>query len=324
MKLFNIDLHISVIEDLKTICADLGHSIDSVCLSNHNWVFGRDNVALSSVYHNAILTNVHGMEYSITQEYCDQFYEDYKDALGKYDGFVVTYPPLFSLLYEKFNKPIYTVAAIRYDYPLRSTDRKSWFNEKIKLMTSTGQLIPIANNKYDALYWKINGGIEATVIPSLCSYVKCHGGVYTGTGGIIVHGKERLYLYDHVRDLGHYSWNQLYSHAGIIHIPYNVSTMSIFEQYTAGVPMFFPSIDASKSFKSFLSEAGELVSHELAYQSMDFYDESMMPHLLYFSSLSELYDKVIDTDYPSVHNAMIEYSKVREKIVYDAWGNLLK
>lgn len=30
-----------------------------------------------------------------------------------------------------------------------------------------------------------------------------------------------------------------------MHIPYNVSTMSIFEQYQAGVPLNFPSLDFS-------------------------------------------------------------------------------
>ncbi|MCJ7767674.1 hypothetical protein MUP79_04735, partial [Candidatus Bathyarchaeota archaeon] len=34
---------------------------------------------------------------------------------------------------------------------------------------------------------------------------------------------------------------------GIIHMPYECSTMSIFEQYSANVPLFFPS-------KSFLKE----------------------------------------------------------------------
>ena len=41
MKFFNIDLHISVIEDIKTIFADLGHQVDSKCMSYHAWVLGR-------------------------------------------------------------------------------------------------------------------------------------------------------------------------------------------------------------------------------------------------------------------------------------------
>jgi hypothetical protein len=38
-----------------------------------------------------------------------------------------------------------------------------------------------------------------------------------------------------------YDYENLSSYQGIIHIPYQVSTMSIFEQYRMNVPLFFPS-----------------------------------------------------------------------------------
>jgi hypothetical protein len=40
--------------------------------------------------------------------------------------------------------------------------------------------------------------------------------------------------------LGHYNYNILSRFAGIIHIPYEMSTMSIAEHYSSGVPLFFP------------------------------------------------------------------------------------
>ena len=46
------------------------------------------------------------------------------------------------------------------------------------------------------------------------------------------------------------SWEHLYSYRGIIHIPYNISTMSIFEQKAAGIPLFFP--NKSKIIKSYI------------------------------------------------------------------------
>ena len=36
---FNIDLHISVIADLKNIFESLGHEVESKSLSGHTWVF---------------------------------------------------------------------------------------------------------------------------------------------------------------------------------------------------------------------------------------------------------------------------------------------
>ena len=41
---------------------------------------------------------------NINKEMCNLFYERYKNELSQYDGFICTYPPAFSLLYEKFNK----------------------------------------------------------------------------------------------------------------------------------------------------------------------------------------------------------------------------
>ena len=40
MKFFNIDLHISVIADIKKIFTDLGHEVDDWSLSGHAWAFG--------------------------------------------------------------------------------------------------------------------------------------------------------------------------------------------------------------------------------------------------------------------------------------------
>ena len=41
MRFFNIDLHVSVIADLKNIFGKLGHSVDDKCLSGHSFVFNR-------------------------------------------------------------------------------------------------------------------------------------------------------------------------------------------------------------------------------------------------------------------------------------------
>ena len=51
MKFFNLDMHISVIEDIKHIFHDLGHQVDSVCMSGHSWVFGRERESLPPITH---------------------------------------------------------------------------------------------------------------------------------------------------------------------------------------------------------------------------------------------------------------------------------
>ncbi|MAF35772.1 hypothetical protein CL622_01495, partial [archaeon] len=135
MKFFNVDLHISVIEDIKTIFHDLGHEVDSKCMSFHTWVFNRT------------VDHVDGIDQNnwrdISPEMCDRFYDRYKDELSKYDGFIVTHTPCFSLLYEKFNKPIITVASTRYEAPF-TDDYSAWdsFNSFLRNKIDEGIVIP--------------------------------------------------------------------------------------------------------------------------------------------------------------------------------------
>ena len=40
-----------------------------------------------------------------------------------------------------------------------------------------------------------------------------------------------------------YKYSDLTAHRGIVHVPYQVSVMSLFEQYRINIPLFFPSIE---------------------------------------------------------------------------------
>jgi hypothetical protein len=160
MKFFNIDMHISVIEDIKHIFKELGHSVDSCNLSGHNWVFSR------SPGTNDVI-NVNNWR-TLNEDVCQKFYDRYKEELSSYDGFICAYPPAFSLLFRRFEKPIIVIAATRYDYPM--IDNKEYLNSLLNEMYKTGQLIPVSNNKYDKMYCEKYLNFEWTHIPSLCEY----------------------------------------------------------------------------------------------------------------------------------------------------------
>ena len=40
-----------------------------------------------------------------------------------------------------------------------------------------------------------------------------------------------------------YKWQEVADYKGVIHIPYNASTMSLFEQYASNIPLFFPTLE---------------------------------------------------------------------------------
>jgi hypothetical protein len=200
---------------------------------------------------------------SIDKAMCDAFYERYKSELDEYDGFIVTHSPCFSMLYEKWRKPIICVASTRYEHPF-SADRKAWenFNSFLRTKIDEGVLIPVANNKYDADYCSLFTQREWRVIPSLCDYTNAP---YTGTRdesllvskyhevppirGLIRKDREfKPSLFSRAaRKLGYsmgrrgHSWQEIARFRSVVYIPYNASIMSIFEMYTSSIPMYFPS-----------------------------------------------------------------------------------
>jgi hypothetical protein len=74
MKFFNIDLHVSVIEDLKHIFKELNHSVESISLSDHRFVFNLPKKDLDVVNK--------GNWRSINSEMCDNFYNRYKGSFN--------------------------------------------------------------------------------------------------------------------------------------------------------------------------------------------------------------------------------------------------
>lgn len=325
MKFFNIDLHISVIEDIKTIFSDLGHQVDSWSLSEHNWVFDRSSS-------NIDIINKHTWR-NIDQSMCDQFYQRYKNELLGYDGFIVTHTPVFSLLFEKFNKPIICIASTRYEQPFSNNEEKwSWLNNKLSSMIDAGQIIPIANNKYDKIYCEFFLQKRFVHIPSLCKYTNEK---YTGQKDPIVSGRSIINGYNHISSIGRFLWKDLYSHKAIIHVPYNVSIMSIFEQYTANVPLFFPTIKFGKTITGYLSEIffnpniinskniAKLI-HDKVLSLADFYDQEWMPFVQYYSSIEDLNNKISMIDLFDISKSMQKSNSIREEKIKELWCHYVK
>ena len=324
MKFFNIDLHISVIEDIKKIFGTLEHQVDSWNISGHNWVFNRQIPSIDIINQDTWK--------NLDQSLCDRFYERYKNELSNYDAFIACYPPAFALLYERFNKPIYIVAATRYEYPFSNNqERWNWLNYKLQNMIDSKQIIPITNNKYDKFYCEYFLDREFHHIPSVCKYT---GAKYHGINDPIVSGRSSIDGFNHISQLGRFRWHDLYSHKAIIHIPYNVSIMSIFEQYTANVPLFFPTIDFGKTLPGYLSEiffnpntistkeTTRLLNKQALYLS-DFHDEEWMPFIQYYHSLDDLYDQINSLDLLSISNDMKRFNINRKLKIHKLWSSLI-
>ena len=349
MKFFNLDCHISVIADLKKIFEDLGHEVTSWSISGHNWVFDRNAYSVDVVNQNTWM--------QLNQNMCDSFYERYKDELSEYDGFICTYPPAFSMIYEKFKKPIILQIPIRYEVPFHNNSTK-WniFNEYLRNGIDSGMIIPVANSEYDKRYFEFFVQRECQLIPSICEY--------TNTTWNPVKNKflysSRLAINFNIDfivnkdSLGKYRWEDISEYKGIIIIPYNCSTMSIFEYYTSGIPLFCPS---KSLMKDLYSKYGNWVLNDLSWNKTfglqpgssidcdsssdpnryddveimskwidysDFYNEEWMPHIVYFDSMDELSIKLDKTDLMDIHSKMMDFNKKRKENIYSLWNNTIE
>lgn len=342
MRFFNLDCHVSVIEDIKKIFEDLGHEVVSWSISGHNWVFNRFPTNVEIVNSKTWM--------NLNDEMANDFYEKYKDFLSQFDGFICTYPPSFSLLFERLKKPIILQVPIRYEIPFHS-DATKWerFNEKLRTGIDNNLIFPIANSQYDKDYFEFFVNRNCDLIPNICSYTNTKWNptfdkfLYTGrlpiTSDLIISKNQ----------LGRYTWETVSQFKGIIIIPYNCSTMSIFEHYTANIPLFCPSLDLMMSLykehkTSVLSEItwnqtfnlpqGSIISCDSSNDpnmfldieimknwiaKSDFYNKEWMPHIVYFDSFEDLGKKLFSTDLYDVSSSMKRFNEIRKRRIYNLW-----
>jgi len=234
MKLFNMDLHISVIADFKHLFPEF--EITDWCLSGHHWVFGKEQE-----YPNYINPSTW---VNIDEKMILDFQNEYDEFLKTFDGFICGHPNGLIPIFEKYEKPIIMINSCRYDLPFcwsRNYRMLVSYKKCLTRLNDKGLLIAVSNNKVDQLYTRLGCGIETTHIPSLCAYTgikyKPTKNTFLGWGNFSNHP-----LITPKSELGSpYNWSDISHYRGIIIIPYEVSTMSMFEFFSAGMPLFFPS-----------------------------------------------------------------------------------
>ena len=354
MKFFNIDCHISVIADVNFIFNKLGHKVNDWSVSGHAHIMNKEKkkIKLKSGY---VLDSCN----HITRKIGEDFYETFKDKFKDYDGFICCYPTEFCLLYELFNKPIIIVNCIRYEHPF-TRYKENWdeLNNVIRSLKEKKLLYWVCNNKGDIQYTKYYTEIIGTWIPSLCEYTR------------VFYKPERNYflisnrtpLTPHIlqnkaihlsqiprNNRSSFTWDDKCKYRGIIHIPYHNGSMSIFEEYTSNIPLFFPSKKFGKElFKSNhmfgdltfyryfkLSEPNDLNCPnslrnekilDMWFDTSDFYDTENMPYIYFFDSIAHLnylLNTLTNADLLETSKKMAEFNKKRKDMAYKKWNEIL-
>lgn len=327
MKLFNIDMHASVIYDIQTIFEDLGEEVVSMNLSGHGWVNGKKQDYIR------LLRNDQWK--NIDHEMCTKFFKKYRRELSGYDGFVHSYPPAFALLFENFDKPVISVACTRFDFPTYPANY-DWLLEGLSRMYKSGQLIPIANNLLDKFYCEEKTDFSWEHISSICSYMpnKFVGKIddfllwtrseFTSNISPFISrdfsiGKK----YD--RELVRF-------HKGVVHIPYNLSIMSAFEQYFQNIPLFFPTqrfqwelyLERDDVLSEILFPETVLNFDQRHLRFADWYDSNNFTEVQFYDSFDELNEILETVDVYEVSGKMELSNLKRRESVYSRWNEILE
>jgi len=330
LKLFNLDLHISVIEDCKSICRKLyGDAIEITnwSISDHNWVFNKKNVNVD------IITQETWTD--IDLKMIKAFQKRYDSFLETFDGFIVTHTPVFTMLFEKYNKPILCINTCRYDQPFCWSDNtlmRDELNLALIRMVQKKQLLIVSNNSGDFFYLLEGTRIQSTLLPSLCQYTesshKPTKSIFTVFGDRTLFPESQLLVEKPQKG---YSWQELCSYKGIVHCPYEMSTMSIFEQYWAGVPLFFPTkrfykqciMEAKMDFISIYSNNDLYVGTEEEIdnwlEKADFY---LYPYLYYYDSFEECI-QMLETFQDINKDERLQWLDENKTIILERWKKLL-
>ena len=336
LRFFNLDLHISVIEDFKDICARLfGDRIEITnwSISGHNWVFGKPSPSVEIITAQTW--------HQISPAMISAFQTRYGEMLKTYDGFVVTHTPVFALLYEPYGKPIVMINSCRYEQPYcwtRNVDAWKDLNTRLRVMADRGQLIAVSNNKADQEYLWRGAGIVSQHIPSLCLYTQITDAVPVRREAVVYGDRGFFPACDLLveKPKNGYSWSDLYEFKAIVHVPYEMSTMSLFEQYSAGMPLFLPTAafywkciqDGSMRLGSIytqtcpeeltetLRDAGFWLSRA------DYYDSENFRGVYFYESREDLVAKIAAFDDVGRDERRAWIRKRRETVLGD-WSALL-
>jgi hypothetical protein len=350
---FNLDTHIAVIADVRTVLERRGLSLTSWSISGHTWVFDRERDAVGVV-------NERTWQ-AFRPELVHRFRRVYGSYLRRFRGYVATYPPCFALLYEGLPAPTLAVCATRYEWPFtHDAERWDWLDDALRAGVTTGWLTVVANNRADADYVANYTGVHPPHIPSACTYIPS---AYSGRRRSVVVSTKRDVLAASIcaelrqeavplrAGLGkRYRWRDLYDHRAIVVIPYNTSLMSLFEHYSACAPIYVP---ARPFLKELMKRYPAEVLSDLSFSQVtgtpasarpsatldlndirdeeivdwyldraDFYDRTWMPAIREFESWGHLDHLIANDDHRAIADEMTAERPGRLARIASLWDDL--
>jgi hypothetical protein len=335
VKLFSIGTHASLLEEIAGTLRRLGHVVETVSFSAHEWIFGRQPAASCG---------------PITKENWSTsdpaaFARWFAPRAGEFDAVIASYPASMAMLFRDVPKPIIVYAAARYEGPWQE-DAEKWgaLND---FLLRDDRVRLAANSYYDQAYLAHFLGREPVRIPCRCDYV---GGARWRAydGPLLAKSRDSKALtlalakVPNLRTMGsHYSWSDLARALAIVHLPYNASTMSGIEQYRMGIPLMVPTPDFLLALRAEVGLLSELSwpRHDRSscipgdpnggsdanvrewIKRADYY---AAPGVIQFGSWEHLRDLLAHADFQAQSAIMRQHNEHERELALERWDDLLR
>lgn len=372
LRLFGMDHHHAVLWDAKQILRPLGIHLDFHWLCD-----GRPPI------NEAIPSSIPSFQSSldIYRPSPDKpLSKEAKEFLNSksYDGILTSHSLVSCHRLKDAGLPMVHINSTRFGNDWIQDPRKhSYLVESIRDLLQQQRLTLVHNNKGDAQYLHQYipslGPQQEVLIPSLC---ESHLRLRTKTPSapkILIWDTRQVLL----QQEGSPFMKQLYAtlkqkhgdavdsqatlmaeaqtylpegyldkYTAVIHIPYNVSTMSMFQQARANIPIWVPSKTLLAKLWADTKEPNELSWTVFApgtestastmdsvrnptvldkwLETCDFYNKDVLPLCLTFDSLEDLSERLLTTDYQSMIDECEREQQRRREDIFYAWEQVFQ
>lgn len=371
-RLFGLDHHHAVQWDVRQILSPLGVRVDFHWLCD-----GRPPI------NEALPTTVPGFSSSLDlykahpqKPLSPEFVAYIKEK--KYDGVLTSHSLVTTYRLRQLGLPCLHVNSTRFGNEwIQSPENHQHLVSEIQTLLTQKQLWIAHNNKGDMAYFhQYFPCVDPTQelgIPSLCESPVRFRLRATSTPRLLIWDTRQVLLQQNgspfMKELfqkGKQAWGpaldsqallmaeqQAYlpegyldSYTAVIHIPYNISTMSITQQVRANLPIWVPSkrllaklwadpmepnelswtvfAPGSETTASAMDRVRDPAVIERWISLADFYDRDVLPLVFEFDSIEELLEKGLTTDYQSAMDAAEASSKERRDAIVFGWDHLLR
>ena len=241
-EILSLELHASLTLDLRSPLKTRGIEWSRLSISRSSYLFDEPTVRLRHI--NAATWK------SLDSERLRMFQSRYSDYLRSFDGFIVGYSLSLLSVFAELDRPILSLNATRFESPY--TYRREDFDNLVKIIrqvSNNPHNVFVSNNHGDADYLEFYSGVHSRVLPNLCAYVPRQEA--SDNRWLILSKSPQLesIIENTTKDAiavrnafwSNYKYKDFARFKGIILIPYNISTMRLFELVSSGMPVLLPS-----------------------------------------------------------------------------------